>query len=300
MYGGTMKLYEKYNLPVDVDFINVELTTDNEYWIDPMMMYMDKSLMGKKCCEIVQQYFSVLLELAMCNDTINGYLYTKDFIEMNETRLGYSKNEPKGSSGGEALGKEIFDLIINSKAVKTELIGDIFDASVMIGKLGIDKMSDFITSLIFEELIDYTQSECRRYNITMKKININKMYWSYQKQDWVKGNDINLPYDEESKMAIVFIPKKFTESKLVYSYSRFYGKGMIPYLGRSAVDNRLEGLIRILKDGTIKPFYKNIRKQYPCTRKNVNDFINNHNEVYDEYKRKQMTYVNYKTYKNRW
>lgn len=294
-----MKLYEKYKLPSDVDFIDVELGTDNEYWIDPMMMHMDKSPMGKKCCEIVQQYFSVLLEFALYKDTVNGYSYTKNFIEINETRLGYSKNEPNGSSGGEALGKEIFDLIINSKAINTELIGDIFDAGVMIEKLGIDKMSDFITSLIFEELINYTQTECQKYNIPMKNVSIKKKYWSYQNQDWVTEKNISLPYDDESKLAIVFIPKRFSESKLIYSYSRFYGKAMVPYLGKNAVDNHIEGLIKILKDRSIKPLYKKIRKQYPCTRKNVNNFINNHNDVYDEYKRKQMTYVNYKTYKNK-
>lgn len=294
-----MKLYDKYNIKDNVDFIDVELTTDNEKWIDPMMMYMDKSQMGIKCCQIVQQYFSTLLNFAIDKDETNGNLYTKYFTEMNETRLGYSINKPKGLSGGEKLGKQIFDLITNSNAINTELIGDIFDASVMIEKLGIDKISDFITSLIFEELISFTQSQCLKYNIPMQKVDFKNKFWSYTEQKWLSPKNVELPYDDDSKMAIVFVPKIFVEHKLVYSYNRFYGKAMIPYLGKEAVTNRIEGLIRILKDNTIKPLYKKIKEQNPCTRKNVNVFISNHNDVYNEYKRKQMSYINYQNYRDK-
>lgn len=293
-----MKLYEKYSLPNNAEFVDIELETDNEKWIDPMMMHMDKSAMGIKCCQIVQEYFSTLLNFAIDGDRQKGYLYTKYFSEMNETRLGYSKNKPKGLSGGENLGKCIFDLIENSKAIDTELIGDIFDAGVMIEKFGIDKMSDFITSLIFEELIKFTQKQCLKYNIPTKIVKIKNKYWSYKNHQWKNGNT-QLPYDQKSNMAIIFVPKKFVEKKLVYSHERFYNKAMIPYLGKEAVTNRVEGLIRILKDKTIKPLYKEIRKQNPCTKNSVNNFINNHQDVYETYKRKQMSYINYKNYKDK-
>ena len=63
-----MKLFTKYNIPDNAGFVNVELAKDNTVWIDPMMMHMDKSEMGKRCCLIVQQYFSHLLKLAINND----------------------------------------------------------------------------------------------------------------------------------------------------------------------------------------------------------------------------------------
>lgn len=292
-----MRLYKKYNLSDNVDFIDVELSTDNEKWIDPMMMHMDKSQMGIKCCQIVQQYFSGLLELAIAKDDTAGYKYIRHFVEINETRLGYSAKKPNGLSGGENLGKEIYDLIKNSKAIYTEKIGDIFDASVMIEGLGVDKISDFITSLIFEELIEFTQMECLKYNIPMQEVFIKNRYWSYNKQAWVHNIVKKLPYDEESNMAIVFVPKKFVEGKTIYSYGRFYSKAMIPFFGKVAVENRLYGLIRILKDKTIKPFYKKIRKQHPCTRENVNNFIAKHYDVYSNYKRKQLEYTGYSNYK---
>lgn len=292
-----MKLFKKYNLPADADFVNIELTTDNKIWIDPIMMYMDKSDMSIKCCTIVQQYFKKLLEFAVNKDYKNGYLYTNDFREINETRLGYSVSRPNGLSGGEHLGNEMFNLIKNSEAVETGLIGDIFDAGVMIEKLGIDKMSDFITSLIFEELVLYTQNQCLKYNIPTINVKLNRKYWSYIDQKWIDSQNIDLPFDDESNMAIVFVPKKFCENKLVYSYKRFYSKSMIPFLGQEAVNNHMIGLIRILKDNTIKPLYKEIRKQNPCTRERVNQFINTHNDVYKEYKKSQLTYINYKNYK---
>ena len=177
-----MRLYKKYNLSDDVDFIDVELSTDNEKWIDPMMMYMDKSQMGIKCCQIVQQYFARLLELAIAKDDDAGYKYTKYFVEMNETRLGYSASKPNGLSGGKNLGIEIYNLIKESKAIYTEMIGDIFDASVMIEGLGVDKISDFITNLIFEELIDFTKRECLKHDIPMQDVVIKNRYWSYGKK----------------------------------------------------------------------------------------------------------------------
>lgn len=292
-----MKLYKKYNLNDDVGFLNVELTTDNAKWIDPMMMHMDKSQMGMECCEIVQDFFSKLLEIAISKNDNLGYKYTQHFSEMNETRIGYSQNKPNGLSGGENLGREIYTLIRKSNAIRTGMIGDIFDASVMIENLGPDKISDFITSLIFEKLINYTQNECLKYNIPLKTVTIKNGFWSHDMKKWIHDVKVELPFDEESNMAIVFVPKNFTEGKVIYSYKRFYNKAMLPYLGKVAVENKLDGLIKILKDKTRKPLYKNIRKKYPCTRENVSNFIMEHEDVYNGYKEKQLKYIGYKNYK---
>lgn len=293
-----MKLFTKYNIPDNAGFVNVELAKDNTVWIDPMMMHMDKSEMGKRCCLIVQQYFSHLLKLAINNDYKMGYLYTKNFSEINETRLGYSRNKPNGLSGGEHLGNKIFDLIKDSNAIKTGMIGDIFDAEVMIEKLGVDKLSDFISNLILEELVLYTQEECMKYNIPLQDVLLKRKYWSYSNHKWVSNQILKLPFDFESNMAIIFIPKSFCENKSIYSYQKFYNKGMIPFLGKEAVSNRIRGLIRILKDKSIKPYYKMIKKQNPCNRDNVSKFISNHTDVYKEYKDKQLKYSNYQNYKN--
>lgn len=292
-----MHLYKKYNLPDTVNFLDVELTKDNRKWIDPMMIYMDKSDMGVKCSQIILEYFSELLELAIAKDDEKGYEYTKYFTEMNETRLGYSSNQPRGLSGGESLGMEIYNTIKNSKAMNTEMIGDIFDASVVIQGLGVDKISDFISSIIFEELIKFTQDECIKNNIPMEIVTIKKPYWSYDKQEWIYDVKVNLPYDEESQMPIVFVPKNFVEKKVIYSHQRFYTHGMIPYYGREAISNRIEGLIRILKNGKIKADRAKIKEKYPCTRDNVIEFIQEHQDVYHDYKRKQLSYIGYKNYK---
>lgn len=291
-----MKLYTKYNLSNDVDFINVELNSDNQIWIDPMMIHMDKSELGIECCEIIREYFSKLLNCALTNDDNKAYELYKYFREMNETRLGYSQSGPRGISGGTFLGKQIFTLIKNSTAVNSLLIGDIFDGCVVIEKLGIDKISDFISSLIFEKLISYTQNQCKKYGIPMIKTKVKNKYWSQNRNKWINEKEY-LPIDEESNLPIVFIPKKFVESKLVFSHKRFYNEAMIPYLGEDAVRNRLEGLIQILKNNTIKPKKTAIRKKYPCKKEVVNDFIKQNNEVYKNYKKKELKYLNYNNYK---
>lgn len=165
-----MRLYKKYNLSNNVNFIDVELSTDNDKQIDSMMMHMDKSQTGIKCCQIIQQYLSKLLELAIAKDAAAGYKYIKHFVKMNETRLGYSAKKTNGLSGGENLGIENCNLIKETKAIYTEMIGDIFDASVMIEGLAVDKISDFITNLIFEELVKFTQRECLKYEIPMQDV----------------------------------------------------------------------------------------------------------------------------------
>lgn len=292
-----LKLYQKFNLNNNVDFLDVELITDNKLWIDPMMIYMDKSEMGINCCRMIQEYFKSLLDFAIKNDDFNGKKYTNNFREINETRLGYSANEPNGLSGGKNLGYQIYEIIKKSNAVKTNLISDIFDASVMIEGLGIDKLSDFITNIILEQLIAYTQKECKKYNIPMQNVSLKYKMWSSSDNIWKNINSLQLPFDEESNLAIIFIPKKYVEKKLVFSHVSFYNKGMIPYLGEEAVKNRIYGLIRILKYKTI-PHKGKIKKAYPCTRGNVNKFINDHPNVYYDFKTKYQKYKNYNNYKN--
>ncbi len=291
-----MRLYKKYNITEETDFVNVEINGDNKIWIDPMMIHMDSSELGIRCCEIIKEYFDKLLYCATTRDDNTAYCLYKHFVEMNETRTGYSKEKPKGLSGGKGLGKTIYDIIKNSEALNTLAVRDIFDSSVMIKGLGIDKLSDFISSLIFEELIIYTQLKCEEYEIPMLPIEIKHKYWSQSRNKWINGT-VELPFDEESNLAIVFLPKRFVEKNLVYSHNRFYKDAMLPYLYDDAVRNRLEGLIRILKDESIKPNKTAIRKKYPCKRNVINHFIEEHSSVYLDYRERKMKYLSYNNYK---
>lgn len=284
-----MTFNEKYHVS-DNRYINIELDTDNKLFVDPYLIYLGQDEISNICSNRVVNYFSQLLKAAeVGNDELGEYL-VKYLQENNEVYLGYSKQNPCGKGFGRNKGIELYENIKNSKAMKSGLVKDIFDASIMLENVGYDKISDMTICIILEELISFTQRICLDKNIPMRQIKLSRPIWSDSENKWVKASSVKLPI--HNNKPIILIPQNYARPMLVYTYSRFYNKQMMPHYERYAINNPSEGLVRILKRGIV-PAKVKIRKKYPCIKPDVVDFIRKNPNEYLSYKEKQLKYVNY-------
>lgn len=283
-----MTFKEKYKIKSTVDFVDIELETDNELFVDPYLIYLDNSELAIQCANGIIDFFNRLLKYAILNDRGNGYNLVKNLQENNEIRLGYSKGVPRGTGVGVVKGKELFEEIRHSRAVKTGLVTDIFDTGIFIPKMGPDRISDFTVNIILEKLIDFTQIQCCKHKIPMKEVILKRPIWSITTHKWVKNKKVQLPvYDDKP---IVLLPKQFVRSNLVYDYKRFYNCEMIPFYEKIALNNPSLGLVKILKRGIV-PSRTKIKRRFPCSKTNVIKFIEKNPDLYLSYKNRELKYV---------
>ena len=285
-----MKFNEKYGIKDSKEYINIELDTDNKLFVDPYLIYIGNDEMSNICSNRIVSYFSQLLLAAEKVDDKTGEYLVKYLQENNEVRLGYSKDNPKGKGLGKNKGIELYDNIKNSKAVKSGLVEDIFDASIMLDNVGNDKISDMTISIILEELINFTQGICEKYGIETIAQKLERPVWSDSENKWIYLNNVMLPIHDNKP--IILIPYNYARHILMYNYIRFYNHQMLPYYETEALKNPGLGLIRILKRGMV-PAKAKIRKKYPCIKPEVINFIMENPESYLSYKEKQLNYVTY-------
>ena len=273
------------------EYINIELETDNKMFVDPYLIYLGKDERSTICSNRIVNYFSQLLKHAIDGNDTLGHKIVKYLHENNEVRLGYSKSKPCGTGFGQNKGIIMYETIKNSNAVKSGLVKDIFDASILIENVGFDRISDLTINIIFEELITFTNEICTKYNIPTTEIVLNKPIWSDKMNRWISQCKVKLP--THNNEPIVLVPKNFANRTLAYSYKRFYDNQMMIYYGKYAIKHPSEGLVKILKRGIV-PAKCKIRKKYPCIKSSVIKFIYDNPDEYLEYKNKQLKYVTYK------
>lgn len=283
-----MTITEKFEIAQETEFQDIELETDNLLFADPYLIYIGQNEMAERCSNNIVNYFEQLLSFAKRGDRGNGYRIVRYLQENNEVRMGYSQNNPNGKGIGNNKGKKMFDEIAKSKAVKSGQIADIFDASIMLEGVGADRISDLTINIILEELIEFTQQQCKKHNIPLEKIKLKRPIWSTKENKWLNSNEYLLPL--HNNKPIIFMPKEFVRPNLIYTYTRFYNKGIIPHYEKEIQKDPSSGLVKILKRGKV-PSRTKIRENYPCLREKVTEFIEDFPAEYKSYKFKQLNYV---------
>ena len=197
-----MKISRKYQLPAQkLDFVNINLAKDNKIFIDPVKIKNGTSEIHKTCYKKIDSFIQILLELSRKREYKKLLEIIDNFHERNETRLGYSLESTYGKSFGENGGRDLVKLLAKNEMVSNGEVEDIFDCLIMVPNIGEDKVSDLITTIIFLDLIKYTQEQCDLWKIEMKNVSISKLCWNADNETWIKVKK-QLPIDERKTSSI--------------------------------------------------------------------------------------------------
>ena len=221
-----MKISRLYNIPYrELDFVNVNLSKDNLLFLDPLKIKRSKTEMGKSCYRKVTEFINNLLELARNRNYEELLKVVDNLYERNETRLGYGLITSFGKSFGQNGGKYLMQSLANNDLILSGKVEDIFDCMMVLPNIAEDKVSDLVTSIIFIDLINYTQQQCQKWKIPTKKIELRKLCWKHETSEWVKVF-ANLPTFKREP--IVFVPKEFIGNKFIFSHEKLYREVIIP------------------------------------------------------------------------
>jgi len=203
-FGLDAQGYTQHN----VDFLDVYLGVDNPLFLDYNKIILGNTIFHRYMKNDIASFMGkMFLYLSSTNDIKLSELLD-GLHETNATHLGLSNGNPRGKSVGNELKEAIFN---NLKYLKKAFSkGNLEIDSIYFGikNIGPDRISDIVTSIIKSHLIEFTQKQCTKHNILMKKVPISNIYNSIS-ATW-ETKFVELPFYENKP--IIFIPKDIVSS----------------------------------------------------------------------------------------
>ncbi|MEG2640634.1 MAG: hypothetical protein RSA18_03935 [Bacilli bacterium] len=287
-----MKLSDLYDTNSTIDFNDIVICSDNELFIDPFKIKKSKEDLSKKCNKKLLDFFSTATMYVMEEKSLDE-LFDK-LNECNETRLGWSKDSPKGKGVSGKLGEQLSFAMKNHPLILNGVMEEIEDISIFIEGFGSDRISDICTRVILMELAEYTKEWCEKLNIPCALSLKEKHYWDSSTHTWGKARFI-LP--SANNLDIIFTPVYFTSNCLALrDFSDFVNLGVLEYYKEFYKDEGLSSLERSLKNNQKKePYKKDIVKFFK--EKGIDIYDKAFFSDLDEKTQRKIVKI-YKEYKN--
>ena len=279
-----MNISNKYHIPAkELDFVNINLSKDNRLFIDPLRIKNGNTEIHKKCYCQIKRFIDIIIKPSEERKYQELLVYIPNLHQRNETKLGYSLETKYGKSMGEDDGTALVQLLKKDDIFGSGFVEDIFDFLMIIPNVGEDKVSDLITTIIFKELIQYTQKQCKMWKIQTKKVKLKKLCWNGETESWENMSE-ELPMHVNKP--IVFIPKSFVGKAYIFSYERMYRELIIPLYKDIELNKEISGYTVQYKNGRKHVLGNKLRQEYTCTKYVITDFVKKYDLLYREYKAK--------------
>ncbi len=278
-----MRVSEYFDLKLEqpaLDFVDVHIDTDTLLFIDPTALHTLDTEWGVKARSMIQDYFSLVLDLTRRGEEIKAKALLSVLNEPNETRLGYSAEKPRGHGMGKKLAETMWQALKDSAALSSGVIHDLEDTALMIDGVASDVISDIVTNIIREPLLEYTQAMCAEYGIPMKEV-ASRPLWNTVDNKW-ETRPVLQPVVNDTRLMLV--PKALVRRSITYQADNYYNL----YLLEKIQDEHVaQGFVRLLKDGTVRPPTKtSLRQEYGNADKNNNRRLTvGREEVIEKYRK---------------
>lgn len=254
-----MRVSEQFSLGItqpSLDFVDVRLDTDVPLFIDPTALNLLDTDWGARCRGLIHDYFSLVLEHISNGEHGKARALLRVLSEPNETHLGLSKSHSRGHGMGKGLATKMGQALSDSSAVRTGLIKDLEDTALLIDGVASDVISDIVTNLIREPLLEYTIEMCKQHGIPLQLRGTRKL-WDINAKKWVV-KDMQQAIVNGKRLMLV--PKGIVRKSISYDAGDYYNKYLLEQLQEEEAD---QGLVRILKNGEHRPpTKKSIKDQY--------------------------------------
>ena len=205
--------------------------------------------------------------------------------EPNETCLGLSRGRPRGNAVGEELADDIFESLIESKAVKTGLLTDLEDARIFVRGIDKDRVSDMTTVLIPGQLLQYTIDQCTLWKMPLTPDVPSGDVWDRNTMSWV---NYPVPRLVVAGRPILLVPKSIVSYSKQYTAKRFHQHFVLSYLKHEHL--RLDTALvqrRRRRDGSERRWVTKksiIAHESPGDKDYLAEFTERHLDVFAEFK----------------
>jgi hypothetical protein len=192
------------------------LGTDTKLFVDPFKIYKERSGRWASAHDEVIEYFDVAFKLlAPVYDNPNSPKYKKvlhlmTFPEPRYFGLGYVDKGQGGAGTGPGFAQRMVDAMTLALERGLDDIRHFEELTLLVGRVGPDRISDITCNILMRRFIKYTQHVCRQKNIPTEMQTVQHGDFDSQRQRWVSSVE-DLPMNPVSGLPVLLTPSRFLD-----------------------------------------------------------------------------------------
>lgn len=261
-----------------LDFVDVSTDYDTRAYVDPYAIEIQNDAWSGQCSELIRVFFLEVLESLRVGDDHRAQNLMSHLHEPYETFLGVSSAEPNGKGVGSKQAHQLIAAIKTSQAYRSGVLSDLSEMALFVENVGRDKISDLTTNIIRSKLIEYTQQQCKLYNVAVSEYN-GPPSWDAVRKNWI-SKKVNLPHIDGSP--ILLVPKYIVRRQLSLDSQEFYNKQITDFLIAEHLTAN-SSLVQLLKGGP-KVYKKDVREAHPSSKKMIAETVVQNPHLLEIYK----------------
>lgn len=283
-----MRISRRFKLGVtqyELDFVDIDTNKDLRVFIDPHFLGQRTDRWSLDAAGSIQSFFQRFLDLLRAGRKIDARELFSRLGEPNETCLGLSTARPRGNAVGKELADQIFDSLVDSKAVKTGVLSDLEDARIFVRNIDKDRVSDMATVLIRGQLLSYTVDQCALWGIPLTPNVPSGDVWDPTSGTWTAYLTRRLVV---SGRPILLVPKGIVSFSKRYTAKKYHQHYVLNYLKHEHL--RMDTVLvrkRKLRNGTVKRWVTKksiVEHESPGDKEYLAAFTGKHIDVFADFK----------------
>lgn len=267
----------------DLEFVNIYINADKKFFLDPAKLLNYDDTMSIQMSNCIVKYFEKLLHLIKEHDKFSSLKLLSELKEPKEIHLGYATNGYVGNAVGGVKGEKIYKKLSESNAVKTGLLKDLEESALLVDGINRDIISDMTVMITKKYLIEFTQAQCKKYQVPMRMVRAGKI-WDEKQEFWVEI-ETQLPIYDGKPM--ILVPKKIVTDKLVLDSQDFYRNELLSFV-QDELMRADRSLIIVLKNGNrrcaITKKQLKVDAQYRYSKELIYKMVQRHPELLQKYR----------------
>ena len=221
------RLVDHFGIPVtqeDIDFAIPFLDEDIPLYLDPFLLWKSPSQQDYALHGTLVNSFNYLGVLANSGNESKAKAMIVDLSECQEAGLGLGKSK-KGLKMSGKVAENVLCLFQQIPQIKHSGFTHLEEVQLLVNGLSKDRISDISCNLLKSFLIDFTQDECKKYNIPMMNFEKIPVYRS-NNNDFVLEK-IDLPYNPIDESPIIFVPKRWLRFMPWISFEDYFKNSFV-------------------------------------------------------------------------
>lgn len=228
----------------DLEFVDIYINADKKFFLDPAKLLNYDDAMSIQMSNSIVEYFDILLQLIRNKDEFNSLKMLSGLKEPKEIHLGYATNGYIGNAVGGIKGNKIYKKLSESNAVKTGFLKDLEESALLVEGINRDIISDMTVMITKKYLIEFTQVQCKKYQVPMQMVNAGSI-WDEKQKLWVEI-ETYLPVWDSKPM--ILVPKKIVTDKMMLDSQEFYRNELLTFV-QDELMRADKSLVVVLKNG---------------------------------------------------
>lgn len=257
MYKFTQLFSIENNGHVDLDFVDIILSTDIRLFIDPTLIEKSNDVHSKNAYFVMDDYFKELFNALKIHDIEKQRYLFLHAHEKNETHMGYCRKVQHGK-GKTPNGLSESLSCLESLVVHGVDLKKASEIPIFTKRFAEDCMSDLLTNLLSRELYSFTMKQAEKYNLPLSAENFGYNFWNPNTHQWDYFEGPQLINPDDGK-PIFLVPKNWVRNCYYVNVNEFIRNIILTKMQNDDVSYSADG--KIIKRPK-KEYRQTIRRQH--------------------------------------